>query len=447
MPAGCSSIDSTSKGIVAGHAGRSGRGQQHGAGYPGSARGPHAAGRHRRATDTITSALQHSHDRPGDSHGPRSPASAASATADRRLVLVAGTGTLRDQHPGRSPASARAPRPPARGRLGRDQSPRLRGAAVGGGLPRRAAAPGPRAGLGRQAGRPGSVRRTLPGCPRHSSGWTRGSETQFAPGGRRYWSRTPGSRGSCRCGPRPRARHGVEPSFVTMLRPPPEVVGSKRTYYNACLQDGQGVAAWLNMMLGTERATRGSSRALVRYHDLLRGWEQVVTLDRQGARPRLRWRDIEQRRPGGDRRLRRSRTAPDQPHLGGPGPARPTGRPWHGTPGPRSTARREPRCSGAPRPARRPPRAVRVVLPRVRGGDPVHPDRGPPGGAPSRRGRVPDLGSYGAGRSGRRRRRDGCPDGCADSCPRPSGPGPAGSSAVAGSGEGAAGSAIRRLRP
>lgn len=70
---------------------------------------------------------------------------------------------------------------------------------------------------------------------------------------------------------------GVEPSFITMLRPPPEVVGSKRTYYNALLQDGQGVAAWLNMMLGTERATRGASRALVRYHDLLGGWEQVVT--------------------------------------------------------------------------------------------------------------------------------------------------------------------------
>ncbi len=72
-------------------------------------------------------------------------------------------------------------------------------------------------------------------------------------------------------------RQGAEPAFITMLRPPPEVVGSKRTYYNALLQDAQGVAAWLNMMLGTERATRGSSRALVRYHDLLAGWEQVVT--------------------------------------------------------------------------------------------------------------------------------------------------------------------------
>lgn len=73
------------------------------------------------------------------------------------------------------------------------------------------------------------------------------------------------------------ARHGVEPSFVTMLRPPPEVVGSKRTYYNARLQDGQGVAAWMNMMLGTEWATRGARRVLVRYQDLLEDWEQLVS--------------------------------------------------------------------------------------------------------------------------------------------------------------------------
>ena len=70
--------------------------------------------------------------------------------------------------------------------------------------------------------------------------------------------------------------HGVEPSFVTMLRPPAEVVGSKRTYYNDTLQDGHGVAAWLNMMVNTERATRGAPRTFVRYHDLLSDWERVV---------------------------------------------------------------------------------------------------------------------------------------------------------------------------
>ncbi|MFC6287946.1 sulfotransferase family protein [Nocardioides sp. GCM10027113] len=71
--------------------------------------------------------------------------------------------------------------------------------------------------------------------------------------------------------------HGAAPSYLTMLRPPAEVVGSKRTYYNDRLQDAHGVAAWLNMMVGTERATRDGERTFVRYHDLLDAWEPVVT--------------------------------------------------------------------------------------------------------------------------------------------------------------------------
>ncbi|MBZ5739238.1 sulfotransferase family protein [Nocardioides mangrovi] len=69
---------------------------------------------------------------------------------------------------------------------------------------------------------------------------------------------------------------GVEPTFLTMLRPPAEVVGSKRTYYNRGLDDAHGVSAWLNMMLGTERATRGSRRTFVRYHDLLDDCEATL---------------------------------------------------------------------------------------------------------------------------------------------------------------------------
>ncbi|GAA2148644.1 hypothetical protein GCM10009844_27260 [Nocardioides koreensis] len=72
-------------------------------------------------------------------------------------------------------------------------------------------------------------------------------------------------------------RVGAEPSFITMLRPPAEIVGSKRTYYNSFLQDAHGVAAWLNMLLNTERATRGSARSFVRYHDLLGDWEPTIT--------------------------------------------------------------------------------------------------------------------------------------------------------------------------
>jgi len=71
-------------------------------------------------------------------------------------------------------------------------------------------------------------------------------------------------------------RVGAEPSFITMLRPPAEIVGSKRAYYNSSLQDAHGVAAWVNMLLSTERATRGSARAFVRYHDLLDDWAPVV---------------------------------------------------------------------------------------------------------------------------------------------------------------------------
>lgn len=77
----------------------------------------------------------------------------------------------------------------------------------------------------------------------------------------------------------------VEASFVTMLRPPPETVGSRRTYYNRGLEDPHGIASWLNLMTGTEHATRGHRRAFVRYHDLLDDW--APTLDRLWQRTGL----------------------------------------------------------------------------------------------------------------------------------------------------------------
>lgn len=67
-------------------------------------------------------------------------------------------------------------------------------------------------------------------------------------------------------------RAGATPCFATMLRPPTEVVGSKQKYYNDRLSNAHGAAAWVNMMLHTERATRGSDRVFVRYHDLLDDW-------------------------------------------------------------------------------------------------------------------------------------------------------------------------------
>jgi hypothetical protein len=68
---------------------------------------------------------------------------------------------------------------------------------------------------------------------------------------------------------------GARASCITMLRPPAEVVGSKATYYG-----GRGVvdrvAGWINLMLGTELATRTMPRAFVRYGDLVHDWDEPV---------------------------------------------------------------------------------------------------------------------------------------------------------------------------
>ncbi len=67
-------------------------------------------------------------------------------------------------------------------------------------------------------------------------------------------------------------RCDATPAYVTMLRPVTEVVGSKERYYGSKFGEVNRTAAWVNMMLHTERSTRGSVRAFVRYHDLLTDW-------------------------------------------------------------------------------------------------------------------------------------------------------------------------------
>lgn len=67
-------------------------------------------------------------------------------------------------------------------------------------------------------------------------------------------------------------RCDATPSYLTMLRPVTEVVGSKERYYSSRFGAIDRTAAWVNMMLHTERATRGSARAFVRYEDLLADW-------------------------------------------------------------------------------------------------------------------------------------------------------------------------------
>jgi hypothetical protein len=75
-------------------------------------------------------------------------------------------------------------------------------------------------------------------------------------------------------------RTGATPVYATMLRPPAEVVGSRQAYYQSRLGAAHLAASWLNMLLHTERATRGTAadggRVFVRYADLLDDWATVV---------------------------------------------------------------------------------------------------------------------------------------------------------------------------
>jgi len=70
---------------------------------------------------------------------------------------------------------------------------------------------------------------------------------------------------------------GVSPSFVTMLRHPAETLTSARTSYGTWQSEASRAAAWLNVTLETERATRGTQRAFVRYDDLLTDWRGQAT--------------------------------------------------------------------------------------------------------------------------------------------------------------------------
>jgi len=73
----------------------------------------------------------------------------------------------------------------------------------------------------------------------------------------------------------------VPTSFITMLRHPAEILISAKRSYGTWQSDASRAAAWINVMLETERATRGDARAFVRYPDLLSGWgEQVARLGR-----------------------------------------------------------------------------------------------------------------------------------------------------------------------
>jgi hypothetical protein len=65
---------------------------------------------------------------------------------------------------------------------------------------------------------------------------------------------------------------GARTSFVTMLRHPAEIVASARKSYGPGLTEAGRAAAWINVMLQTEHATRGTQRAFVSYYDLMADW-------------------------------------------------------------------------------------------------------------------------------------------------------------------------------
>jgi hypothetical protein len=73
------------------------------------------------------------------------------------------------------------------------------------------------------------------------------------------------------------AELGVPASFVTMLRHPAEIIASAQKSYGTTQSGSSRAAAWINVTLETERATRDARRAFVRYEELLTAWEGEVT--------------------------------------------------------------------------------------------------------------------------------------------------------------------------
>jgi hypothetical protein len=69
---------------------------------------------------------------------------------------------------------------------------------------------------------------------------------------------------------------GIQPCVATMLRHPAAVVGSKQRWYGTWQGDANRAAGWLNQILFTERATRDTQRAFIRYDELLADWPQAV---------------------------------------------------------------------------------------------------------------------------------------------------------------------------
>jgi hypothetical protein len=75
----------------------------------------------------------------------------------------------------------------------------------------------------------------------------------------------------------------VHPEFLTMLRHPAEVIGSRRLHYlkdsKTSLQHSRettNVGGWVNVALTNERVSRGHQRAFAQYSDLIADWRSTM---------------------------------------------------------------------------------------------------------------------------------------------------------------------------
>lgn len=77
---------------------------------------------------------------------------------------------------------------------------------------------------------------------------------------------------------------GAQTSFLTMLRHPAEVIGSRDTHYSSHQSQEQraaglvkNLAGWINTTLLNEQYSRGHRRAFLRYGDLLEDWRSAMS--------------------------------------------------------------------------------------------------------------------------------------------------------------------------
>lgn len=81
------------------------------------------------------------------------------------------------------------------------------------------------------------------------------------------------------------ARLDAQTAYVIMLRPPHEVIASKKKYYPSLQSELTRIAGWVNLMVHAERASRGAPRVFMHYRDLLADW--TVPLYAAGERLQL----------------------------------------------------------------------------------------------------------------------------------------------------------------